>query len=183
MNTKAGCSQTPAMIISTILFRLPIWNHAIWIQLSWMAISSKSMENCALEQYTTLMLWHSHLRLVYGRGWGRALWALSQRSERISYFGHFLEWGQCHRLGESWAEVVVIHDIARFNAYPRMLRSLFFLAFCRPCSSQPLKCVSVWGREQAKGVFMTQWGGCESPHAHTLCIGWKYPLTFKEVLF
>lgn len=37
------------------------------------------MENCALEQYTTLVLWHPHLRLVFGWGWGRALWAVSQR--------------------------------------------------------------------------------------------------------
>lgn len=27
-----------------------------------MAMQSKSMENCALEQYTTLVLWHPNLR-------------------------------------------------------------------------------------------------------------------------
>lgn len=41
------------------------------------------------------------------------------------------------------APVVLIHDIARFNAISRMLRSLFSLAFCKPGSSQALMCVRV----------------------------------------
>lgn len=103
------------------------------------------MENCALEQYTTLVLWHLHLRLVFGCGWGGLYGQFLRESERISYFRQFFERGHCHRMVASWARVVVIHDIARFNALSRMLRSLFFffLAFCSPGSSQPLLSVCV----------------------------------------
>lgn len=58
---------------------------------------------------------------VWGAGGGELYGQFHRESERISNVGQF--WGQYHRVVvASWAWVVVIHDIARFNTFSRMLR-------------------------------------------------------------
>lgn len=68
----------------------------------------------------------------------------------------FLSEGNITRVA-SWAWIVVIHDIARFNAISRMLRSLFLRQFCSPGSSR-LVCRCKGEGKLESLIFMTQWG-------------------------
>lgn len=98
---------------------------------------------------------------VLGAGGGELYGQLHRESERISYFGQFFEQGQCHRMVASWVWVVVIHDIARFNATSRMLTVGHCFAGISQSWLISTSQVCEYVRERASKrvwLFMSLWG-------------------------
>lgn len=186
MNTIAGWSQTPAMIISTILFRLPSWNHAIL--------------NPALSD--------GNIEQVYGKLRPRAVHHTSVMAPAFkigvrvrvgeSFMGSFTEQVKGYLTLDSFLSEGNVTDW--LQAGPELLWSMILpdltlfpgcLGHCFSGILQPWListsqvCVCEGESERGSLTFhdSMRWLGCKSSRAYTVRIGYKYPHTFKEVLF